>query len=485
MDSRLTRRKVLQAGAVAGAAALSADPLAQIASAAKVKPLGKLSDIEHVIILIQENRSFDHYFGTYSGVEGFGNPAAKSIFEQEGYPAEGFEGKLLPFHLATGGVAQCFPDITHSWKPQHKSWNNGAMDKFVETHLASDGPEAGPATMGYYEQSDIPFYRALANQFTICDHYHCSVMGPTYPNRLYSVAGTVDPDGKNGGPLIATTSIPPDLSETPFTFETMPEALQSAGVTWKNYDGIGLGIEDNVLGFFKNVVTNETLHDLAFKPVYPHDFKRDLSRGELPQVSWINTSLAETEHPGNSSAKVGEKVVADLMRLMMKHKKVWEKTAIFITWDENGGFFDHVAPPVAPEGTPGEYLTVPDLTNSSGGINGPIGLGFRVPMIVASPFARGGLVSNEVYDHTSTLRFLETRFGVEVPNLSAWRRETTGDLTGAFNFAAPPNAKKAVLPEVSLAPEEEGCFKSGPVTVPPNSYPVQEPGTRPNPSGIV
>jgi phospholipase C len=171
------------------------------------------------------------------------------------------------------------------------------------------------------------------------------------------------------------------------------------------------------------------------------------------------------------------------MKMLLKHKKVFEKTALFITWDENGGFFDHVAPPVAPEGTPGEYLTAPEITNDTGGIQGPIGLGFRVPMMVISPWTRGGLVAKGTFDHTSTLQFLEKRFGVEVPNLSAWRRETTGDLTSAFNFATPPNPKNPKLPTVTLTPEEESCFKSGPVTVPPNSNPVQEPGTRAQPSG--
>jgi phospholipase C len=172
-------------------------------------------------------------------------------------------------------------------------------------------------------------------------------------------------------------------------------------------------------------------------------------------------------------------------------KEVWEKTAIFITWDENGGFFDHVAPPTAPLGTPDEYLTAPDVTGSSGGVTGPIGLGFRVPMLVVSPWSNGGLVSSEVYDHTSTLRFLETRFGVEVPNLSSWRRETTGDLTGAFNFAAPPSFKLAGHLKVApLTPMEEvqtatNCTSKPPVTVPPNSQPVQEVGTRGAPSGIV
>ncbi len=171
-------------------------------------------------------------------------------------------------------------------------------------------------------------------------------------------------------------------------------------------------------------------------------------------------------------------------------KEVWEKTAIFVTWDENGGFFDHVAPPTAPLGTPDEYLTVPDVTGNSGGVTGPIGLGFRVPMLVVSPWSRGGLVSSQVYDHTSTLRFLETRFGVEVPNLSAWRRETTGDLTEAFNFAAPPSFRLPGHLKVALTPAEEvqgalQCTSKAPVTVPPNSKPVQEAGTRGTPSGVV
>lgn len=145
-----------------------------------------------------------------------------------------------------------------------------------------------------------------------------------------------------------------------------------------------------------------------------------------------------------------------------------------------------MAPPTPPLETPGEYLTVTDITNDAGGVKGPIGLGFRVPMLVVSPYTRGGLVSSQVYDHTSMLRFLETRFGAEVPNLSSWRRETTGDLTGAFNFAAPPIFKPAKgLPKVALVGGEASCSTTAPVIVPPNSQPVQEPGTRGTPSGIV
>jgi phospholipase C len=486
MERGMTRREVLRAGAAAGAFALAADPLIQRALAAPPRR-GKLTDINHVVVLIQENRSFDHYFGTLPGVRGFSDRRAQQAFIQPGYPVPGFDGVLLPFHLKTDGVAQCFPDITHSWVAQHKSWDGGDMDGFVRTHLAIDGAQAGPATMGYYEREDIPFYFSLADAFTICDNYYCSVLGPTDPNRLYSMSATLDPEGANGGPIVTTLDILARLkNQGHFTWTTMPEQLSASGVSWKVYNGVEGGAFDNVLVYFHAYKTNPSLASLAFAHVYPNDFATDLERGELPQVCWINTSLAQTEHPGYSTAKTGEYAVEQLLAQLLAHPDVWERTALFVTWDENGGFFDHVAPPVAPAGTPGEYLTVPDLTGSSGGIAGPIGLGFRVPMIIVSPFTRGGFLSSEVFDHTSILRLLETRFGAEVPNLSNWRREISGDMTSAFNFRRLDTGTPELQP-VTVTPEElgsGGCTASSPVTVPPNSMPHQPPGGhRPHPSG--
>ena len=317
------------------------------------------------------------------------------------------------------------------------------------------------------------------------------MLGPTYPNRLYTMSATLDPNGENGGPLVQTTEITDPRIGGKFTWTTMPEQLKSAGITWKVYNGQAAGVEDNTLALFKSFTTDPELKKLGLETTYEGSFKKDLHKGELPQVSWVNFGLPQTEHPGNSTTKIGERYVWELIHDVKARKEVWEKTAIFITWDENGGFFDHVVPPTPPLGTPDEYLTAPDVTENSGGVTGPIGLGFRVPMLVVSPYSRGGLVSSEVYDHTSILRFLETRFGVEVPNLSAWRRETTGDLTGAFNFAAPPTYKMpGKLKVPPLLPSEEvqtatSCTTKAPVTVPPNSVPVQESGTRGTPSGIV
>jgi phospholipase C len=481
----ITRRELLQAGAGAGLIAMGADPLVRAAMASKLPP-AELNDIEHVVILIQENRSFDHYFGTLPGVRGFADTSVpRSRFEQPGYPAEGYGGVLLPFHAESGADPgqRCFPDITHSWVPQHESWNGGSMDGFVRAHLANDGAEAGPATMGYYERADIPFYYALAESFTICDNYFCSVLGPTYPNRLYAMSATIDPEGQNGGPLVETYEDFEYLRGR-FTWTTMPEQLTAAGVTWKSYTGAELGYEDNMLEFFHNFQTDPELKARGLDPVYPNDFVADLKNEELPQVSWVNTSALQTEHPGYSSAKVGEYVVENLMARLHKHG-VWHKTALFVTWDENGGFFDHVAPPVPPEGTPGEYLTVPDITGDDGGVTGPIGFGFRVPLLVLGPFARGGFLCSDQFDHTSLLRFLETRFGAEVPNLSAWRRENTGDLTSALNLVQPNNSKGR-LPKVRMTGQElnvGACERNTPLEVPPNSFPQEEPREWRRPSG--
>src|SRR5262249_53821229 len=170
-----------------------------VAQAVQAAPRhGSLKDIEHVVILMQENRSFDHYFGTYSGVRGFGDKKNRAAFFQKTSA-----GKTLhPFHLTKG----CLPDISHEWGPQHRSWNGGKMNGFVTSREPADvnGPQVAPETMGYYTGSDLRFYFALANAFTLCDGYYCSVIGPTDPNRLMSMSATIDPAGMHGGPLVQT-----------------------------------------------------------------------------------------------------------------------------------------------------------------------------------------------------------------------------------------------------------------------------------------
>ena len=430
-----------------------------------------------MIIFMQENRSFDHYFGTLHGVRGYGDKRAQKTLVQK--RADGTA--LPPYRLPK----QCLPDITHEWGPQHRAWHGGKMDKFASEHDHTDGTADGPATMGYYRRADIPLYYGLADAFTICDHYHCSVIGPTDPNRLMSMSASIDPAGQHGGPLLETLVGGRAARAGTFTWTTMPERLQAHGISWKVYQDKVSGFLDNVLPYFKAYREGSQFDKLGGKnaPTYPDEFLADLASGHLPQVSWLLASVTESEHPGFSTPDAGQIVARQLVETLLKHPKIWAKTALFITWDENGGFFDHVPPPVPPKGTKGEYLTAANLPAVAEGIRGPIGLGFRVPMLVISPFSRGGFVCNDTFDHTSTLRFLETRFGVEVPNLSHWRRSVTGDLTSAFNFAAAPKTGAPSLPKVAT---DGTCSGTTPVTVPGKiTMPKQEPGTKRRPSGVV
>ena len=201
-------------------------------------------------------------------------------------------------------------------------------------------------------------------------------------------------------------------------------------------------------------------------------------------------SLVDSDHPPAPSL-FGESTLSRMLAALTLNPAQWAKTALFVTYDENGGFFDHVPPLTAPPGTPGEYITAPAVPDPTvvGAFPGPIGLGFRVPMLILSPFSRGGFVSSDLFDHTSILRFLETRFGAEVPNLSAWRRAAVGDLTSAFNFAAPdhsiPNLPSTLqgLPQIIQQCRGEFGRDHALSSAEPAGLPRQESGTAPKPSG--
>jgi phospholipase C len=458
-----------------------------------------INDIEHVVIFIQENRSFDHYFGSYRGVRGFGD--ASMAFQQPD-PSNTVNppiGSLLPFHLDTNTTnAACTHDISHDWLPQHQSWNSGAMNGFVASRLGVNANDA-VLSMGYYNRQDLPYYYALADSFTLCDNYFCSVIGPTDPNRLYTMAASLDPDGVAGGPVLQTIVTNRSSFYGKLTYATMPEQLQTRGISWKVYSSpdetILNGIlSDNVLSYFKNYQnTSSPLHQQAFGPVFPTDFLSDIASGSLPQVSWIIGSVITSDHPPAPSL-FGESALSLVVSALMANPALWAKTALFVTFDENGGFFDHFPPPTAPPGTPGEYVTAPAVPDptvvGSPAVTGPIGLGFRVPMLVISPYSRGGFVATDVFDHTSVLRFLETLFGAEVPNLSAWRRANVGDLTSAFNFKAPDTSIPSLPSTVNALPQViQECTNNlagtTPYTVPATqTMPTQETGTAPKPSGV-
>lgn len=505
--SGLNRRqflaKAMAAGAV-GTLASWANPIIDRAFAADPAGLGGLGDIEHFVLLMQENRSFDHYFGTLSGVRGFGEASAS--WRQYGWsPGIGptADGFVEPFRLDTTRGAtldgECINDPDHTWPGMHQAFNHGRNDGWMPMSVASVGPANAPAAMGYYLPEDIPIHTELAQAFTLCDNYHCSVLGPTDPNRLYWVSATIDPDGLTGGPLVETPTLIP---KNVYSWRTYPENLSEAGVSWKIYSNRDVGpassmILDGMMGCFTQAADpNSELARRGIAPVYPNDFQADVADNTLPAVSWVVPSVLHCEHPALPAA-FGALGIVQLLDILTSNPAVWEKTALIISYDENGGFFDHVVPPTPPPGTAGEFLTVPlDRVPAAGGIAGPIGLGYRVPCLVVSPYSRGGLVASQTFDHTSQLRLLETRFGVDVPNLTAWRRGVTGNMTSTFDFAAAPNATKPVLPDprpkadaavAQCGPNiAAGTLGQGaPYPVPPNAMPTQQPGSRRAPSGLV
>ena len=445
----LARRDVLRGGLALGGAVLaqSLGAIGAIANAATTKPAGSdFGAIEHVVFLMQENRSYDHYFGAYRRGRGFDDHPVDSLgaFAQPSAanttrPPTGVQ---LPFHLDTStGVAECTHDIDHGWYSQHRSWNSGQMDSFVSTHTwpSLDGPEVGLLTMGYYKRADLPYHYALADNFTLCDAYFASVLGPTHPNRVMSLAGSIDPAGLHGGPVLVTSTSPDVLYRLQLT--TVPELLQDKGVSWKTYTTPGqgfipsspdLGFGDSTLQLFAAYRNPASpLFRKAFLPTYPADFVRDVKTGRLPRVSWIISPNGYDEHSPAPPA-YGAWFIDQVLRTLFANPKVWAKTVVFITYDEGGGFFDHVAPPVAPPGTTDEFISASPLPGAAQGVAGPVGLGFRVPMLVVSPFSRGGRIVSDVFDHTSQIRFLETRFGIRSPNISSWRRQTVGDLTSTL-----------------------------------------------------
>jgi phospholipase C len=495
----LTRRQLLGAGLAGGASIVLGSCTSETTKAAtSVRPAGSdLGAVEHVVFLMHENRSFDHYFGTYPGVRGFDDHPTGSlgVFAQS-WPG-GPSSALLPFRLDTTTTdAECTNDLSHAWDVQHRCWNNGAMDAFVATHVdpAVEGPANGVLTMGYYTRADLDFYYALADAFTICDAYHCSVLGPTGPNRLHALSGTIDPDGTQGGPVFSNQAGQFDMR-----WRTMPEQLEAAGVSWKTYNPPGaryqptnpyaIVVSDNILLSFANYQDkSSSLYRKAFLPLFPNDFVKDVKNDTLPQVSWLMPPNGHDEHPPAPPA-LGMAYTHQVLSILVSNPKVWAKTVLFVMHDENDGFFDHVPPPTPPRGTPGEYITVQPPPEGTGGFPGPIGLGFRVPMLVVSPFSRGGYVCSDVFDHTSQMRFLETRFGVKAPNISPWRRATTADLTSTLRFSSPDASvpglpatqgleDPTVVKQCNAAQVNGGAVTGSPYPVPATqAMPSQEPGT--------
>jgi phospholipase C len=432
-----------------------------------------------------ENRSYDHYFGAYPRGRGFDDHPKDSlgVFAQE-YPGGSDvvpRNRLLPFHLTGHHGLESTDDLTHDWGPMHECWNQGKMNSWVKVHTRPEweGPK-GTMTMGYYARAQLPFHWALADHFTLGDAYHASILGPTHPNRLMANSGTIDPTGTHGGPVVATSGTADTVWNC--TWTTVQELLEDKGVSWKVYSPSNSGVSGKYASLSKYLTWNPSFYDptittsleltdsvlpyftafrqpgtslfeKAFSQTFPNDFAADVKADTFPSVSWIIPPLGFDEHP-SSSPMNGQWFVSMVLDELTSNPKVWEKTALFIMYDENDGWFDHVPPPTAPTGTPGEYLTTSTFPAGEPapetlGISGPLGLGVRVPLLVVSPFSRGGNIATEVFDHTSQLKLISERFGIDVPNVSAWRRKTVGDLTSTL-FQSRTDTTVPKLPRTSV-----------------------------------
>ncbi|MGW4483123.1 alkaline phosphatase family protein [Amycolatopsis sp. NPDC004368] len=455
-DSGPTRRRFLQGAGVA-AGALMLGGIAD-AGAANAAPLGSnglprgfrgdMSDLKHVVILMQENRSLDHYFGTFPGVRGFDDKQALKF--QDGTTV--FQQKDKTGAIVTPKVDDGM------WGNDHGAWGDVAHRSWDQWVVHN-----GASAMNYHSDAYMSFYHSVASQYTIADQYFCSEFGPTDPNRKYLWSGMANTETGNT-----------DESNYSRPWITVPEQLQQAGIDWRLFsDNSGNGRQGYLSSWIGDYGDNELKYFKGFEPnglspldpklqpgtgliwrgnatyyagkTTPNDdsdanlqavlkdFREACQPGAehpLPAVSWLVAPYGWSEHP-DADTLHGERYTKAVLDILQSNPDIWNHTLFILNYDENDGKFDHVLPPWPEAGTAGEY-------------NGtyPLGFGPRVPMLLVSPWTRGGYVASEVFDHTSTIKFLEkwaAHLGkpFTCPNISAWRRSIAGDLTSAIDFAHP------------------------------------------------
>ena len=426
-----SRREILRAAAIGSAFSLLPASIRKALAIPANNRTGTINDVEHVVILMQENRSFDHYFGTLPGVRGFSDritiplPDNRHVWQQQG------EDRLvLPYHLdSKRGNAQRVSGTPHSWVDEQAAWDSGRMSAWPTYKT--------PTSMGYYRRHELPFQFALAETFTLCDAYHCSIHAGTNTNRLFHWTGT-------NGPTAAEVAVvvnewdspgPPDVG---YQWQTYPERLEASGVSWKVYQFLPDNFTDNPLAGFRQYraasvkVGNPAQPPKDFSAFVPYrdelnadaplykgngntlpaadgndldamlaGFRHDVQQGKLPQVSWIIAPAAYSEHPGPSSPVQGGWFTQEILNALTENPEVWSKTVLLVNYDENDGFFDHMPSPSAPslreDGTFAGKSTVPfdseifqhvappgsqEQPPPDGRIYGP---GPRVPMLVLSP----------------------------------------------------------------------------------------------------
>lgn len=583
-----TRRDFIKLSALlsgAGATGLLNSSIAR-AYAIEPEPGSNWLDAEHIVILMQENRSFDHALGMLRGVRGFNDPRALRLpngnlvflqTDQAGTTYGPWRLDIRDTRITWMG------SLPHSRNSQVDAWNEGNHDHWLEAKRSGDGDYAHiPMTMGHYTREDLPFYYALADAFTVCDQYYCSVMSCTSPNRLYMWTGTNrDHESADSRVFITNDMIDPGF----LSWKTFPERLQESNVAWKIYQNeltrapfksseqenwlsnfgdntiecfsaynvqaypgfaqiapdwlqtanhmigeLQSALDQNPTGpkadfqrieldransykkqleaaaadsgeaYYQKLSSEQkALFDSAFvtnagDPDYRelttihfndqgqertmqapkgdlfYQFRKDVEENKLPTVSWLVAPENFSDHP--SAPWFGAWYVSEAMDILTKNPEVWKKTIFILNYDENDGYFDHApsfvaADPKHPEtgGASSGISTALDYSYANDEViqgvepkyarTGPIGLGYRVPVIIASPWTRGGWVNSQIFDHTSTIQlveqFVEHKFGKQVheANITDWRRAVCGDMTSAFRTY---DAKESALPFVERNP---------------------------------
>ena len=384
------------------AGALPVDTLATDA------PHGDKMPVDHIILIMQENRSFDSY---YSKLQMPGLDVA--ALDATNPDAQG--APVSRFHQ----TSYCFRDTAHGWNPTHAEWNDGKMDGFVK----ANDPE-GNRAMGYFDETDIPYYYALAKTFSISDKHFCSVLGPTWPNRMFYFTGTSF--GLN------TNVLPPAADPSGNPYPNIFTRLAAANVSWKVY----------AQGLPTPAILTATYADYIDRFVPQDQYFADLANGTLPSVAFIDNAISpgsngSDEHPP-ADMQVGQLANSKLIAALMK-SSAWARSVLFITYDEHGGLYDHVAPPAAvpPDDIVSSLVAEPLKFDH---------LGIRVPLLAVSPYAKRGHVTHHVTDHTSITRFVEARF--DLPALTA-RDANAEPPFDMFDFAH-PDTSIPVLPDAVI-----------------------------------
>ncbi|KAK4574546.1 hypothetical protein LTR86_001387 [Recurvomyces mirabilis] len=458
---------------------------------------GSIADIEHVVLFMQENRAFDHYFGTMAGVRGFKDPNVqvnngKPVWYQTvNQTVSNGSDYLLPWYLNyLGGswnqATQCMSAGSNGWDANHAALNGGLNDNWPIGNT--------PWSWGHFTRKELPNHFAIAEGWTVGDMYQESVIASTNPNRVTWVSGSINAPGSpqtpsEGGFYIDNNETPgcesAGLNCYPLKWTTTPEKYENAGVSWQLYQDTD-NFDDNPLAWFaqyQNAANRSALQKKGMAYIGLEQFYKDAASGKLPQVSFIVGPAELSEHPDytpEDGAWLQQKIVD-----VVTQSPVYNKTALIISYDESGGWGDHVTPFHSPSGTAGEWVQDP-YGEAGYTYTGP---GFRLPFYIISPWTRGGNVYVENADHNSQIMFVEKWLAakghnVKTQEMTAWRRANMADLTKAFDFDHPdysiPNMPNASYPSTDSKGEWNGyalCEAAHATTRPPVPYGKQNVNT--------